>query len=69
MFFGSEDEVVVLIAHRLEREPVSRRVGVFPEVFSIADSRPESTEDRSKPGVGWRSMSGEFGDDRCMFIK
>jgi len=42
---------------------------VFPEVFSVADSRSKSTEGRSKPGVGWRSTSGEFGDGRCMFVK
>jgi len=29
----------------------------------MADGRPESTEGRSKPGVGWRLTSGEFGDE------
>ena len=29
----------------------------------MADSRSESKEGRSKPGVGWRPTSGEFGDD------
>jgi len=60
---------VVLISQRLERGPVDSRVGVFPEVFGMADGRSESTEGRSKPGVGWRLTSGEFGDDRCMFIE
>jgi len=55
---------VVLISQRLEREPVDGRVGVFPEVFGMADSRSESMEGRSKPEVGWRLTSGEFGDDR-----
>jgi len=41
-------------------------VGMFPEVFGMADGRSESTEGRSKPGVGWRLTSGEFGNDRCM---
>jgi len=45
---------VVLISQRLERGPVDSRVGVFPEVFGMAGSRSESTEGRSKPGVGWR---------------
>jgi len=27
----------------------------------MADGRSESTEGRSKPGVGWRLTSGEFG--------
>ena len=40
---------MVLIANRLERGPVSSRVGVFPEVFSVADSRSRITEGRSKP--------------------
>ena len=30
----------------------------------MADSRSESMEGRSKPEVGWRLTSGEFGDDR-----
>jgi len=60
---------VVFIANRLETRPVSSRVGAFPEVFSVADSRSKSTEGRSKPGVGWELTSGEFSDDRCMFIE
>ena len=60
---------MVLIANRFETGPVGSRVGVFPEVFSVADSRSKSTEGRSKPGVGWGLTSGEFRDDRCMFIK
>jgi len=51
VFFGGEDWVVVFIAHRLERGPVSSRVGVFPEVFSVADSTSNSTERRSKLGL------------------
>ena len=69
MFLGSEDLVVTFIAKRLETRPVSSRVGAFPEVFSVADSRSKSTDGRSKPGVGWGLTSGEFSDDRCMFIK
>jgi len=60
---------VVFIAKRLETRPVSSRVGAFPEVFSVVDSRSKSTEGRSKSGVGWGLTSGEFSDDRCMFIK
>ena len=37
--------------------------------LGMADGRSESTEGRSKPGVGWRLTSGEFGNDRCMFIE
>jgi len=40
-------------------------VGMFPEVFGMADGRSESTEGRSKPGVGWRLTSGEY---ICIFI-
>jgi len=60
---------VVLISQRLERGPVDSGVGVFPEVFGVADGRSESTDGRSKPGVGWGLTSGEFDDDRCMFIE
>jgi len=61
--------VSLLIANRLETEPVRSRVGTFPKVFSTADSRSKSMQGRSKPGVGWGLTSGEFSDDRCMFIK
>jgi len=51
----SEDEETRLdIAQRLEREPVDSRVDVIPGVFTVADSRSESMEGSSKPGVGWR---------------
>jgi len=62
---------VVLTAHRLERGPVSNGVGVFSESFSVADGTgiSKSAESRSKPSVGWRPTPGEFGDDRCIFIK
>ena len=45
---------MVLITQRLKRGPVDSRVGMFPEVFGMADGRSESTEGRSKQGVGWR---------------
>jgi len=61
--------VVVLIAQRSEKELVNSRVGMLPDVFGITDSRSESKKGRSKPGVGWRLTSGEFGDDRRMFIE
>jgi len=60
---------VVLISNRRETGPVSSGVGVFQEVFSVLDNRSKSAEGRSKPGVGWGLTSGEFYDDRCMFIK
>ena len=60
---------MVLITQRLKRGPVDSRVGMFPEVFGMADGRSESTEGRSKPSFGWRPTSGEFGDGKCMFIK
>jgi len=59
---------MALITQRLKRGPVDSRVGMFPKVFGMDDCRPESTEGRSKPGVGWRLTSGEF-DDRCVFIE
>ena len=45
---------MVLITQRPKRGPVNSRVCMFPEVFGMADGRSESTEGRSKPGVGWR---------------
>ena len=43
MFFGCENEVVVLVAQRLERGPVDSRVGAFPEVLSVANRGPEGS--------------------------
>ena len=37
MFLGCENEVVVLVAQRLEGGPVDSRVGAFPEVLSVAN--------------------------------
>ena len=51
---------MVLITQRLKRGPVDSRVGMFPEDFGMADGRSESTEGRSKLGVGWRLTSGEL---------
>jgi len=39
VFFGCENEVVELVAQRLERGPVGSRVGAFPEVFSLVDGQ------------------------------
>ena len=51
---------MVIISDRLETGPVSSGVVVFPEVFSVSDSRSKSTEGRSKSGVGCGLTSGEF---------
>jgi len=52
-FFGWSDEPVVLVAERLKRGPTQSRVGAFPQVFSMADSRSNSTQGRrSKPRIG-----------------
>ena len=51
---------MVFISERLEIGPVNSGVGVFPEVFSVSDSRSKSTEGRSKPVVGWGLTCGEF---------
>jgi len=50
---------VILITQRLKRGPVDSRVGMFPEVFGMADGRSESTEGRNKPGLDgdWRLVS------------
>ena len=49
---------MVFIAKIHETRQVSSRVGAFPEVFSVANSRSKSTEGRSKPVVGWGLTSG-----------
>jgi len=34
-FFGRQDELVILVAERLEGGPVSSRVSTFPDVYKI----------------------------------
>jgi len=43
VFLGCENEVVVLVAQRLEGGPVDSRVGAFPEVLSMANKGPEGS--------------------------
>ena len=50
-FFGRQDELVVLVAEKLERGPVSSRVSTFPYVFSMAEGGSKCTEGSSKPRV------------------
>jgi len=35
IFFGRQDELVVLVAERLEGGPVSSRVSTFPDVVTV----------------------------------
>ena len=51
LFFGRQDEVVVLVAERLEGGPVSSRVSTFPDVFSMAEGGSKCTEGGRKPWV------------------
>ena len=44
LFSGRQDELVVLVAERLEGGPVSSRVSAFPNVFSMAEDGPKCTE-------------------------
>ena len=50
-FFGRQDELVVLVAERLEGGPVSSRVSTFPDVFSVAKGGPKCAEGGGKPWV------------------
>jgi len=51
LFFGRQDELVVLVAERLERGPVSSRVSAFPDVFSMAEGESKCTKGGRKPRV------------------
>jgi len=42
---------VVFISNSHKRAPIKSKVGVFPEVFSMEDSRSESMEIGSVPEV------------------
>jgi len=53
-----------LLRKDLKEDQSTAELSTFPEVFGMADGRSESTKGGSKPGVGWRLTSGEFGDDR-----
>ena len=52
---GEEDlrcrNTVVLVAERLEGEPVNSRVSTFPDVFSMAKGGPKCAEGGGKPWV------------------
>ena len=43
---------MVLVAQRLERGPVESRVGVIPEVLSVADKGSEGSQGRGNQSVG-----------------
>ena len=58
---------MVAVAKRFEGRPVKSRVGAFPDVFSLTNSRFKGTESRSEPRV--RFATEEFGNYWCMFIK
>jgi len=52
LFFGRQDELVVLIAEILEGGgPVSSRVSTFPDVFSMAEGGSKCTEGGRKPWI------------------
>ena len=51
LFFVRQDELVVLVAERLERGPVSNGVSAFPDVFSMAEGGSKCTEGGKKPWV------------------
>jgi len=46
--FGRQDKLVVLVAERLERGPVSSKVSAFPDVFSMAEGGVARGQERSK---------------------
>jgi len=51
LFFGRQDELVVLVVERLERGPVSSRVSGFPDIFSMAEGGSKGREGGRKPRV------------------
>jgi len=51
LFFGRQDELVVLVAERLGGGPVSSRVSTFPDVFSMAEGVSKCTQGGKKPRV------------------
>jgi len=63
VFLGCENEVVVLVAQRLEGGPVNSKVNAFPEVLSVANRGPEGSLCRGELGVGFSLTPGEFDDE------
>jgi len=51
LFFGRQDDLVVLVAEGLEEGPVSIRVSTFPDVFSMVEGGSKCTEGGRKPWV------------------
>ena len=50
-FYGRQNELVLLVAERLEGGPVSSRVSTFKDVFSMAEGGSKCTEGGRKPWV------------------
>ena len=59
LFSGCQDELVVLVAQRLERGQIRSRVGAFTEVFSMPESRCEARRAGVNHGLDgdWRLVS------------
>ena len=60
---------MVAVTKRFESGPIKSRVGAFPDVFSMTNSRFKGTENRSEPRVRFRLATRQFGNYWCMFAK
>jgi len=54
-----------------ENGPIKSRVGAFPDVFSMTNSRFKGTESRSEPRIRFRLAAGKSGYYWCvgLFVK
>jgi len=61
--------MMVTISKRFKFRPVKSRMSVFVDRFSMTKSSSESAERMRKPGIRLGLMTGDFSDDRSMFIE
>ena len=60
---------MIAVTKRFESGPIKSRVGAFPDVFGVTNSRFKGTESGSEPRVRFRLVAGKFGYYSCVFVK
>ena len=69
VFFGSKNQIMVAVTKRFESGPIKSRVGAFPDVLGVTNSRFKGTKSRSEPRVRFRLAAGKSGYYWCVFVK
>jgi len=60
---------MIAVTNIFESGSIKSRVGAFPDVFGMTNSRFKGTESRSEPRVRFRLAAGKSGYYWCVFVK